>query len=105
VLLSPDEGVLARKRLQAFEALDEMGVLPRCTCRDPSKNDFEEQRADSSRRMFIHLAAERSYRGALTVAQFPETHFAVRDAIDAALIAAREAAETPLADLEPVGQQ
>jgi hypothetical protein len=101
VLLSPDEKVSARERLQAFEALDEMEALPKCTCSCPSKNELEENRLDSRRGMLIHLVVERSYGGALAVAHFPETSFAIRDSIDAALIAAREVAETQLPDLEP----
>ncbi len=95
LLLSPDEKVSARERLQAFEALEEMEALPKCTC-SPSKNEFVEQHHDSWRAMIIHLAAQLSYKGALVVGHFPETYFAVRDSIDAAIIAARETAETQL---------
>jgi hypothetical protein len=92
-LLSKSVRITAKQRLRVFEALDELGVLPRCTCRkdDPHLALVEEE--DLRRAYIIRLVGRRHYRAALAIARFPETFYAVRDAVDAK-VAAADAAES-----------
>ncbi|HUP32765.1 MAG TPA: hypothetical protein VM184_06995 [Gaiellaceae bacterium] len=86
ILLSSGEGVTARDRLDAFSALDELGVLPHCTC-EPEDLRLWEIEADADRALTTRMVAQKHYRAAIAVTLNPETYLAVRDAIDDALSA------------------
>ena len=85
-VLSPDSQVTARKRLQALRALDEIGVLPRCTCEPEPKHQLVEHRRDAWFAYTVCLVARKHYRAAMHIAEYPETYLAVRDAIDARVV-------------------
>jgi hypothetical protein len=81
-LLAPAEDVRPKDRLDAFVRLDELGVLPRCTCRRTDEPRLAEERGDAARAYVIRLVAQKYYRAAGVIAQFPETYLAVRDIVD-----------------------
>jgi hypothetical protein len=92
-VLSPSIRVKARQRLKVLKALDEMGVLPRCKC-DRAVEQLPEFKQDQFRAYVIRRIGQRHYRAALMIAPFPETYYAVRDAIDAKIrLDGAEAAE------------
>jgi hypothetical protein len=72
--------------LDAFVALDELGVLPQCTC-TPTKRGLDEERLDEWRAHAIRVVAKRHHRAAMLIARYPETYVAVQEAIDARIIA------------------
>jgi len=86
--LARDVGVTASARLKAFAALDEEGVLPRCTCKPSQRDDFHRQPTDAWRAFIIRVTRKETYVAALYVARYPETYLAVRDAIDAKIVEA-----------------
>lgn len=88
ILLSRSAKTSVDERLDALEALDEWGVLPQCTCKPPPKFELEEELADRHRAYVIRAVARKHYRAATMIARFPETHVAVRDAIDNAALKA-----------------
>jgi hypothetical protein len=88
IVLSPDETLLPHERLKAFAALEEMNVLPRCTC--DQKKTIE---AEAWGTYVIRMVAQKHYRAAAFIASYPETYLAVRDAVDAAIVADRIASE------------
>ena len=90
-VLSPSVRVKARQRLKVFNALDEAGALPRCKC-DRTVEQREELKDDQLEEYFIRSVGQRHYRAAMIIAHFPETYYAVRDAIDAKVQAEREKA-------------
>jgi hypothetical protein len=91
MLLDPAGRTSPGRRLKAFEALDKMKVLPRCTC-NTRVEKLPEFEADANRAYTIRLVGQRHYRAALVIAAFPETYFAVRDAIDAKVRTEQESA-------------
>jgi hypothetical protein len=94
-LLSTSTATKTKDRLDAFGVLDDLGALPRCRC-EPEKQVLEELQLDARRAFVIRMVAERHYRAALVIAHYPETHVAVREVIDAALL--RAAVEEPDGD-------
>jgi hypothetical protein len=86
IALSPDPRVTASERLDALSALDEAGVLPRCTCKPISEHQLWEDRVDARDAAVVRFVAKKHRRAAQFIACFPETYFAVRDAIDARLV-------------------
>ena len=94
-LLSPDEKVSAKVRLDCFDALDELGAIRRCTCERGERGQLPELRADELRAYVIQVVVQAHYRAALAVAQFPQTYLAVRDAIDTRVLAATNADQAP----------
>ncbi len=84
--LSPDPQVAAKERLQALDALDEMGALPRCTCEPEPQHQLVEHKSDARVAYTIRLVAQKHSRAALHIAAYPETYLAVRDAIDARIV-------------------
>jgi hypothetical protein len=86
-LLSPKPRVTLRQRLKSFSALEEAGALPACTC-DRTKEWLAELRDDALFAYIIRSVGQRHYRAAVVIAQFPETYFAVREAIDARVASA-----------------
>jgi hypothetical protein len=89
-LLSPSERVSARARLKAFAALSDVGAFPPCTCREDTGH-LAEQKSDVFRAYVIRSVGQRHYRAALIIARVPETYCAVRDAIDAKVVAEAQA--------------
>jgi hypothetical protein len=86
VLLSPNERLDPKERLDALVALDEAGELPRCECKPRKKLNLIEDRVDVTRARVVRLVAQKHDRAARTIARFPETYCAVRDAIDDAIV-------------------
>jgi hypothetical protein len=84
--LSPKHSVSPKDRLRALAALEELEVLPKCTCSRKKAPALRETRIDGLYAYVIQIVAERHYRAALNSASFPETFVAVRDAIDAAIL-------------------
>jgi len=101
ILLSPDTEVTAHDRLMAFAALDDEDALPRCTCSPSARRSGSG--LDERRAMTIRLVAQKHLRASLHIAEYPETFLAVRDAIDARVLAdlrqTAEGEESPAADL------
>jgi hypothetical protein len=93
-LLSPKTSVTVSQRLKSFSALEEAGALPGCTC-DRTKEWLAELRDDALFAYFIRSVGQRHFRAAVMIALFPETYFAVRDAIDAK-VASASASENEL---------
>jgi hypothetical protein len=81
LVLSPDETVAPRERLNAFTALEEMSALPSCSCDRKKGTEGGDWVAHT-----IHLVAQKHYRAVPLIAQNPETYLAVRDAVDAAIL-------------------
>ena len=94
-LLSRDPKVRAQDRLDAFAVLDEMEVLPRCTCSPKPGLELAELAADETRGFVIRMVAQDHYRAAMIIARYPATHLAVRDAIDGGILAGLTASEAP----------
>lgn len=88
IVLSPDETLAPQERLKAFAVLDEMNVLPRCTCDQKKTID-----AEAWGTHVIRMVAQKHYRAAAVIARYPETYLAVRDAVDAAIVEDRIASE------------
>jgi hypothetical protein len=101
ILLSDDAMVSASERLQAFEALEDVGAFPECNCREERGDALEEVRYDALRAYYIRLVAGRSYRGALVRAQFQETYFAIREAIDLAILEEWSGADEAVEGAQP----
>ena len=99
MLLTRSTRVTAKQRLKAFHALDELGVLPRCTCTE-TEAELPELDEDLRRAWIIRSVGRRHYRAATAVAFFPETYHAVRDAIDAKVAAALDTGERPQVEPE-----
>jgi hypothetical protein len=87
VALSPRADVSAKDRLEALVALDAAGALPRCKCNPEPARELVEARTDRWYAYTVRLVAQRHYRAALGIASYPETYLAVRDAIDARVVA------------------
>jgi hypothetical protein len=86
ILLSADEEVTAKDRLKAFVALEKAGALLECTCA-PEPARLTEDKRDIARAYFIRLVAGRHYRAAVARVRYPETYLALRDTVDAKLLA------------------
>jgi len=87
-LLSRDLRVSANNRLKAFQALDDVGVFPRCKCKPTPPTDLPSITPDAWRAFVIRLMTRQTYEAALYVVQYPETYIAVREAVDARLVEA-----------------
>lgn len=86
VALSPKETLAAKDRLEALAALDELGVLPKCTCGAKKTPVLREMRLAELYVYVIRIVAETHFRAAVQIAHFPETALAVRNAIDDAIL-------------------
>ena len=89
-LLSTERTTRTKDRLNAFEALAELDVLPDCSCKPDKRTQFVEMQVDEERAYVIKMVAEQHYRAALVIARYPDTYVTVRGAIDDALLAAAE---------------
>ena len=77
-----------KDRLDAFDVLDEMKALPRCTCKAEPDDQLAEFKADAWRAFVVRIMVQTHYRAALIIARYPGTYLAVRDSIDEATIRA-----------------
>lgn len=93
-VLSPQLTLPAKDRLRALGALEELDVLPKCTCAPTKRRGtvLHEMKTDGILAYVIRIVAERHYRAAIYIAAFPETFVAVRDAIDDAIVQRQRAA-------------
>jgi len=96
-LVSRSPRTRTKDRLDAFVALDDLEVLPRCQCDPQHENELIERQPDAWDTYVVRMCAETHYRAALIVAAYPETYLAVRDAIDDALLAEDTAEQTTTA--------
>jgi hypothetical protein len=86
LLLSPDEGTTPKQRLEALLALEDAGVLRRCTCVTPKGPRLWEEDLDESRAFVIRALPRRDELAAQACVAFPETHWALREALDERLL-------------------
>jgi hypothetical protein len=92
-LLGVEPGVTPKQRLQAFAALEDAGAFLECTCRREPLY-LTEDKDDAFCAYVIRLVLGRHYRAALFRVSFPDTFLALRDEVDAKLLAeARESKE------------
>jgi hypothetical protein len=91
-LLSPDPSVSARDRLAAFEGLDEMAALRRCTCSPHPFAYLDEGQYDAECTYVLLLLLQKDRLGAEAQGAFPKTHRALTAAREAA--AAQESASS-----------
>ena len=85
-LLTADDAVTAKVRLDAFVELRELNVLRRCICEPPRFMHLDEVRYDERNAHIIRLVARNTRAAAEYIAAFPRTARAVHDAADRAIL-------------------